>query len=532
MDIRPPRSASSWIAAFLLLLPPVFFLQPVPIDETRYLAVAWNMHLRGEWLVPWLDGLPYSDKPPLLFWLINLMWMMTGVHAWAARLLELLVAFATLPLLASLGRQLGLDRPANEAAQWLWLGCAATAAFAGAVMFDMPLTLVTLVAWRAVFALRGPRWPVGTLVMALALGAGILIKGPVALLVGGLPALLAPWWMPAPNLRPTLFYARVLGALGGAAAVALAWAVPAGRAGGPAYADAIFLHQTVGRVVTSFAHDRPWWWYLAVLPVMLLPWVLGIGSGTPGAVPDRQRATDRFVLASFVPGVLVFSLISGKQPHYLLPLLPALALAAGSRLADGRWRVVGWRIGLVLAAIGLAVAVGFGRLAAPAASVATWSCGLLIVVLAALFIPRRTRPLPVAMAALGMLATLGLAKLAFVLSIGQGYDMRVVAGRVAGAQRAGIPLLYAGKQAGLFTFAGRLTAPIPAADTRAAIAAWARAHPDGWVISGDSRFRYAAAPLYHQPYLGRSLGIWRAGDVANLAARDASGHAAVLARRH
>jgi 4-amino-4-deoxy-L-arabinose transferase-like glycosyltransferase len=533
MDIRPQRSAPSWIAAVLLLLPPVFFLQPVPIDETRYLAVAWNMHLRGEWLVPWLDGLPYSDKPPLLFWLINLVWAITGVHAWAARLMELLVALATLPLLASLGRQFELGHPGVETAQWLWLGCAATAAFAGAVMFDMPLTLVTLVAWRAVFALRGPRWPVGMLVMALALGAGILIKGPVALLVGGLPALLAPWWLPAPNPRPTLFYARMLGALGGAAAVALAWAVPAGRAGGPAYADAIFLHQTVGRVVTSFAHDRPWWWYLAILPVMLVPWVLGIGRGSaPGAVPERQRATDRFVLASFVPGIVVFSLISGKQPHYLLPLLPALALAAGSRLGDGRWRVVGWRIGFVLAAIGLAVAVGFGRLAPPAASAATWFCGVLIIVLGVLFISRRARPQPAGRAALGMLATLGLAKLAFVLSIGHGYDMRAVSRRVAEAQRAGIPLLYAGKQAGLFTFAGRLTMPIPAADTSETIAAWTRAHPDGWVISGDSRFRYAAAPLYRQSYLGRSLCIWRAGDVGALAARDASGHAAVLARRH
>ncbi|EIL96360.1 glycosyltransferase, partial [Rhodanobacter denitrificans] len=195
------------LAALLLLLPPVFFLFPVPIDETRYLAVAWNMRLSGQWLVPWLDGAPYSDKAPLLFWLINLVWAVTGVHAWAARLLELLLALATLPLLASLGRRLGAAPAAVQASLWLWLGCAAFAVYADTVMFDMLLTLCTLVAWRATPALAGRRWPLAVAAMALALGAGTLVKGPVALLVGGVPALLAPWWRP--QTRPLATWLRL-----------------------------------------------------------------------------------------------------------------------------------------------------------------------------------------------------------------------------------------------------------------------------------------------------------------------------------
>lgn len=35
----------------------------LPIDETRYATVAWNMWQRGDLLVPWLNGGPYSDKP-------------------------------------------------------------------------------------------------------------------------------------------------------------------------------------------------------------------------------------------------------------------------------------------------------------------------------------------------------------------------------------------------------------------------------------------------------------------------------------
>ena len=44
----------------------------MPVDETRYLAVAWDMWREGNFLVPHLNGEPYSHKPPLLFWLIHL----------------------------------------------------------------------------------------------------------------------------------------------------------------------------------------------------------------------------------------------------------------------------------------------------------------------------------------------------------------------------------------------------------------------------------------------------------------------------
>ncbi|MCL4764140.1 MAG: glycosyltransferase family 39 protein, partial [Burkholderiales bacterium] len=43
----------------------------MPVDETRYLAVAWEMWTRGDFHVPHLNGAPYSHTPPLLFWLIH-----------------------------------------------------------------------------------------------------------------------------------------------------------------------------------------------------------------------------------------------------------------------------------------------------------------------------------------------------------------------------------------------------------------------------------------------------------------------------
>ncbi|MFK2930945.1 phospholipid carrier-dependent glycosyltransferase [Dyella agri] len=504
------------VAALILLLSPVFFLPPVPIDETRYLAVAWHMHSSGQWLVPWLDGAAYSDKAPLLFWLINLAWSVTGVHAWAVRLLELLLGLSTLPLLGSLGRRLGADDAATENAQWLWLGCMALAIYADVIMFDLLLTFCTLTAWLATTILAGRRWPAGVLLMGLALGAGILAKGPVALLVGGLPALFASYWMPGFQTRPAVFYLRLFIVLLASVLLALAWAIPAAQAGGPAYADAIFLRQTMGRVVHSFAHARPWWWYLPILPAMTLPWTLCLARHAPIASASRStaKAIGRFAATAVIPGFVVFSLISGKQPHYLLPLIPPLALFAGERIGSGRWRIVAWRTAPTFITVGLAVALGLGWREAPDSAMGAVACGVLIVLLGVSYLVPRAQPPSASAVALGTLAAVMLCKLAFVLSIGPRYDVRAMAQHVAAAQRDGIPMLFAGSQYGLLTFAGRLTAAIPDTRDPAAVAAWVHAHPDGWVISDDNDYQDMPAPLYKQAYFGRSLGIWPASAVA------------------
>ena len=59
------------------------WLRPLwPVDETRYASVAWEMWLRGDFLVPHINGEPYSHKPPLLFWLIQAGWALFGVNDW------------------------------------------------------------------------------------------------------------------------------------------------------------------------------------------------------------------------------------------------------------------------------------------------------------------------------------------------------------------------------------------------------------------------------------------------------------------
>ena len=76
-----------------------------PVDETRYVSVAWEMWLHGDFLVPQLNGLPYSQKPPLLFWLFQSGWWLFGINDWWPRLVPELVTLANLFLTLALARR-------------------------------------------------------------------------------------------------------------------------------------------------------------------------------------------------------------------------------------------------------------------------------------------------------------------------------------------------------------------------------------------------------------------------------------------
>ncbi|MHB8982765.1 ArnT family glycosyltransferase, partial [Thiobacillus sp.] len=94
------------LAAVALMTRPL-----TPVDETRYVSAAWEMWLRGDFLVPFKNGEPYSHKPPLMFWMIHAGWAAFGVNDWWPRLVVPLFSAATLLLSYRLARRLWPNRP-------------------------------------------------------------------------------------------------------------------------------------------------------------------------------------------------------------------------------------------------------------------------------------------------------------------------------------------------------------------------------------------------------------------------------------
>ena len=62
-------------------------------NEALYADIAWAMARGGSWIIPHLDGVPYIEKPPLLYWLIALSFKAFGVGTWQARLPDALAAW-------------------------------------------------------------------------------------------------------------------------------------------------------------------------------------------------------------------------------------------------------------------------------------------------------------------------------------------------------------------------------------------------------------------------------------------------------
>lgn len=523
-EIRP-RTATRLqgvALALLCLLPGIVALwqrPPLPLDELRYLGVAWEMWRDGEFLVPHINGLAYSHKPPLLFWIIHGGWALFGVNDWWPRLVSPLASLAAVFMTGWLARRLWRDDDtAGRIAPWLLAGCLAWPICAQMVMFDVLLTAWVVLAMVALWTAAGcDRWSPWLLV-GLAVGGGILTKGPVILLHIVVPAALMPLWLPDLRPRRTRWYIGLCLAVLTGSALALAWAVPAAVRGGPDYAAAIFWGQTAGRVENSFAHSRPWWFYLAVLPALLLPWSLLPSLWQRVAVAPRDRPM-AFLLGWAASVTVAISLISGKQPHYALPILPAFAVIAARLIASGK-RSASTIDRAILAAVIVSLAVAGAIYLAVVArqqgqplaqSGMTW---LLLALLPLLWLMARasiTASLHRAAITMGMLLAGLLAGGAHSPALA-GWDLRAAAKTVHRLQSGGAVVASLDHYQDQFTWLGRLQAPIvvvPPAD----VAAWAADNPEAYLVIFKNPLPpgIVAHPVAEFPYHFSKIRIWQIG---------------------
>jgi 4-amino-4-deoxy-L-arabinose transferase-like glycosyltransferase len=510
------------LVGFSLSVRPLF-----PIDETRYVTVAWEMWLRSGFLVPHLNGETYSHKPPLLFWLMQVGWLIFGVNDWTPRLVAPLFGLGAVLLLGRVARLLWPESDgAARLAPWLLLGCGFWAAFSTLTMFDIPLAFFVLLGiygllrvMRSAQAWKSWGW------VGLAIGGGVLVKGPVILLHLLPVGLLAPlWWdkQIAASPRWRAWYLGLFAALLMGAALALSWAVPAGIAGGEAYRNAIFWGQTGGRMVQSFAHRLPWWWYFKSLPLLLLPWLLW----TPFWTTFKQLNLDdrgvRFCIAWALPVFVAFSLISGKRLHYLLPLLPAVALllarAAGA-ITGKNWRGAHLPLVVILTLAGTAMALlpplnarylWHSELSAVSP---LWGVALIILALGSLVLPVKSAVQSGCHVAVLVVAALMLLAGGYFGAMRPFYDVQPAARQIASLLSSRIAVAHLGKYYGQFHFLGRIDQPLPVLQAAAQLPAWAQAHPQGYVIASYKDHAAALDPLadYRYPFKGRQIALFSSG---------------------
>lgn len=319
-------------------------------DETKYAQVIREMRATGAFFLPTLNGVPFTHKPPLHFWIIDLLSIPLGVYSMWTFVLPSLIAF--LVLLWLMGRMGGVVAAFVCASSLMIWGSAQTA------RMDVSFTaLIVLGAWMMDRSFERDDGR-AMLVCGAALGVATLVKGPMSPVIGIVLFGIESWRR---RRRPR---ANDLAAFALMAIIPLLWFVPAMMMGGASYTREVILKQTVGRAVATWVHAAPIWFYLVHMPAILFPWFFP-------ALAAIRRA-NRFHLSWILAVLVPYSLLSSKLDVYMMALIPPVALM----IADLVRRDAGGRIANVLT-LALLLILGLAGLMVPATRLKTPEAALL-----------------------------------------------------------------------------------------------------------------------------------------------------------
>lgn len=314
----------------------IIFRPLLPIDETRYLTVAWEMFLQKQYTVLSLNFAPYHHKPPFLFWSINAVWELLGVSRAAAMIPIFLASSLFIFLTTKLTKDLLPDyQGLQRIMPWAVLCSIPFLIYSSLIMFDIMLSCAILAYLLTLRSYVREDDICKVIKCGIILGLGVLIKGPVILVYLLGPILGYKYWKPENSISSKKFSFAVLGSIIIGAALVFIWLIPALTQTSDEFSYSLIWHQSAGRVTGNMeaAHSRPFYFYLMFLPLLFMPWVF-FPKFWQGVKNFSNHPAFKFLIVSSIPAFILFSIISGKQPHYMVPLLPFILIFSVYWLKD------------------------------------------------------------------------------------------------------------------------------------------------------------------------------------------------------
>jgi 4-amino-4-deoxy-L-arabinose transferase-like glycosyltransferase len=342
--------------------------------------IARNMLVSGDWVTARLDGVAYLEKAPLVYWMMAAAYKIFGVHDWAARL-PLALAVVLLCFVTYRFGRWAFDERAGMFAGITLATSVGLFLFTRILIPDATLTLAIAGAIWAWLRLLEPdeerprRWAV---VMGLSFGAGLLLKGLIAVVfpvLAGLAFMAATRqlfrWASWKKLNLWLVVAIAL-------VIAAPWHILAAIHNPPAFAFSLhsgpgeyrgffwfyFFNEHLLRFLNMrYPRDyntvpRLWFWLLNL--VWLFPWSAYLPAAMKESYTAQSRASRaRLMAICWIGVVMVFFTFSTTQEYYSMPIYPALALLLGSAIASGNksLRAGTWVLQGISAAVCIALAV-------------------------------------------------------------------------------------------------------------------------------------------------------------------------------
>ena len=303
-------------------------------DEPRYAQVAREMLERHDWITPVLGGHAWLEKPPLYYWQAMLAYSVLGVSDVSARMPAAIDA--TLLVIAVYLFFRRFRRGVEVDAALLTASGAGVVGYAHAASMDMALAATFSIGMLAWWAWRetGKRIYLSLFYFCMALG--MLAKGPVAPFLAAV--VIVVFASLARDLRlivKTLWFPGILLFC----TVALPWYF-AVQMRNPQFFREFILEHNLARFSSDLYHHRqPFWYYLPVTAIALVPWTVFVIAAVAEAArvwwaerkavsaePDLEAQLGVFACCWLVVPVMFFSISQSKLPGYILPAVPAGAV--------------------------------------------------------------------------------------------------------------------------------------------------------------------------------------------------------------
>lgn len=352
-----------WAAALVFVLGGLGSFGILDNNEGLYAEIPREMlasHDWRLWVIPHLNGLPYMEKPPLLYWLTALSFALFGESEWTARIVPAMSSLSCVAMLLWFGNAVQRPQAARLAALMFVTGVGVTA-MSHVLMFDMLLTALLTAAlmfgYRSLCEERPAllRWSYAFLALAL------LAKGFVAVILFGLVIvvfLFAYSQSPSGFLRKStrLFEPYALLVF---LAIAAPWHIVASMTE-PIFAWFYFINEHVLRFLGKREpHDYysgSWWYYLPRMAIYLFPWsflLLGMTVSRRMRAQLADSGLKRFLFVAWLMPLLFFSTSSAKANYYLVAVMPFAAFHLALALEDRNFLSSGGRLlpGVLIAAL-------------------------------------------------------------------------------------------------------------------------------------------------------------------------------------
>ncbi len=318
--------------------------------------IARNMLTSGDWVTARLDGVPYLEKAPLIYWLIAICYKIFGVHDWAARIPVALASIGLCLLTAAFGRW-AFGKREGLYAGVIMATCVGLFLFTRIQIPDvMQTAAIALAMWAFLRVLDDAETHPGlwAALMWASMGAGLLLKSLIGVVFPAAAAIIYLFLtrqLFSPKVWKRL---RVWSGLAIVIVIAAPWHILA-TLRNPPYFDFtmhsapgeyhgffwfFFINEQLLRFLNlRYPRDyntvpRLWFWLFHLL--WLFPWsVYFPGVGKLSFKPTDRAGRTRLLALCWTGFLLVFFTFSTTQEYYSMPCYPALALLLGCAMAAG-----------------------------------------------------------------------------------------------------------------------------------------------------------------------------------------------------